>query len=43
MGGLFSTLSVLALLMLSLTACNTIQGAGEDLERGAEEIQKAAS
>jgi len=26
----------------SLTACNTMQGAGKDLERGGEKIQNAA-
>ncbi|PLW81259.1 hypothetical protein CWI75_16665 [Kineobactrum sediminis] len=40
--GLFSRLSVLALLALPLTACNTIEGAGRDIERGGEEIQDAA-
>lgn len=40
--GLFSLLSVLALLTLPLTACNTLEGAGEDIERGGEEIQEAA-
>lgn len=29
-------------LMLSLAACNTIEGAGKDLEKGAENIQDAA-
>ncbi len=27
---------------LVLTACNTIQGAGKDIERGGEKIQDAA-
>lgn len=40
--GLFSLLSVLALLTLPLTACNTMEGAGKDIERGGEEIQEAA-
>lgn len=35
------------ILMLSsglwLTACNTIQGAGEDLEAGAEKVQECAN
>jgi entericidin A len=26
-----------------LTACNTMEGAGEDLERGGEKIQEKAS
>lgn len=28
------------LLVFSLTACNTIQGIGRDIERGGEAIQK---
>lgn len=40
--GLFSLLSVLALLTLPLSACNTLEGMGEDIEQGGEEIQEAA-
>lgn len=29
-------------IMLSLAGCNTLEGAGEDLERGGEEIQEEA-
>lgn len=28
--------------VFSVTACNTMQGAGEDIERGGEKIQDAA-
>ena len=28
--------------VVSLAACNTIEGAGEDIEKGAESIQDAA-
>ena len=31
-----------AVAALSLTACNTMQGAGKDIERGGEKIQGAA-
>jgi predicted small secreted protein len=31
-----------ALVALMLTACNTIEGAGKDIERGGEKIQGAA-
>lgn len=41
--GLFALLSVLALFTLPITACNTLEGAGEDIERGGEEIQEAAN
>jgi len=27
---------------VSLTACNTVQGAGKDIERGGEKVQDAA-
>ncbi len=37
------TLALLAVLAsLSLTACNTFEGVGKDVERGGEKIQKAA-
>ena len=41
--GLFSLLSVLAFLAIPLTACNTLEGAGEDIEQGGEEIQEATN
>lgn len=28
--------------VMSSTACNTVEGMGEDIERGGEEIQEAA-
>ena len=31
-----------ASLLLSLSACNTVQGLGKDLEKGGEAIQKVA-
>ncbi|TMH16931.1 MAG: entericidin A/B family lipoprotein [Betaproteobacteria bacterium] len=31
-----------ALAAISLTACNTIQGAGKDVERGGQKIQEEA-
>lgn len=36
------TYLVLALATVALTACNTIQGAGEDLQAGGKAIEKAA-
>lgn len=33
----------LAALSLGLTACNTVEGAGRDLERGGEMVQDAAN
>lgn len=30
-----------AMMMASLSACNTIQGIGKDLEKGGEAIQKS--
>tara|TARA_B100000941_G_C28303486_1_gene447717 strand:+ start:542 stop:682 length:141 start_codon:yes stop_codon:yes gene_type:complete len=35
-------LSLLALVGLLLTGCNTIDGMGEDIEKGGEHIQEAA-
>jgi entericidin B len=32
---------VAAFAMLSLNACNTVQGVGKDIEKGGEAIQKA--
>lgn len=31
------------LMVLSLTACNTVQGLGKDIEKGGQKIEKAAS
>ncbi len=33
----------LLLAVLSLTACNTVQGIGKDIEKGGKAIEKAAS
>ena len=35
-------LAVAALSCLSLTACNTVEGFGRDMERGGESVQDAA-
>lgn len=35
------TLCLAATLAFSLSACNTVQGIGRDIERGGEAIQKA--
>jgi predicted small secreted protein len=35
-------LAVLSLGSISLTACNTIQGAGKDVERAGEKVQSEA-
>ena len=35
-------LSALALLMLVLAACNTVKGAGRDVDKAGEVIQKTA-
>ncbi len=37
----FLALAVLAASMAALTACNTMHGAGKDMERGGEKIQDA--
>ncbi|MDR1854197.1 MAG: entericidin A/B family lipoprotein [Azoarcus sp.] len=34
-------LSVLLLVFLGLTACNTVRGVGKDIEAGGKAIQKA--
>ena len=39
---LFTTLAA-SFLAASLSACNTIQGAGKDVEKGGEKIQKEAA
>jgi len=36
------TLIAASFLAASLSACNTIQGAGKDVEKGGEKIQKEA-
>jgi predicted small secreted protein len=36
------TLTILALTSLSLTACGTLNGAGQDIENAGESIQDAA-
>ncbi|MAF97083.1 MAG: entericidin EcnAB [Micavibrio sp.] len=36
------TLSALALACISLSACNTIEGAGRDIEHAGETVQDAA-
>lgn len=33
---------VLALMMIAITGCNTIEGAGKDIERGGEKVQDSA-
>ncbi|MFT4173855.1 MAG: entericidin A/B family lipoprotein [Rhodocyclaceae bacterium] len=33
---------VLALMMIAITGCNTIEGAGKDIERGGEKVQSGA-
>ncbi|MDV6317988.1 entericidin A/B family lipoprotein [Chromohalobacter sp. HP20-39] len=39
-----ATVAILGLLVLAaLSGCNTIHGAGEDIERGGEAVQEAAS
>jgi predicted small secreted protein len=37
------SLLVLILMSLSVTACNTVEGAGRDLEEAGEEVQEAAA
>jgi len=39
----FMTLTILATLTFGVAGCNTIQGAGQDIERGGEAIQDAAN
>lgn len=38
----FFSLMALATITLGLSACNTISGAGQDIQNGGEAIQKAA-
>ncbi|MGL5632468.1 MAG: entericidin A/B family lipoprotein [Azovibrio sp.] len=33
---------LIALATLAVTACNTVQGVGKDIEKGGEAIQKSA-
>ncbi|HPR06565.1 MAG TPA: entericidin A/B family lipoprotein [Denitromonas sp.] len=35
-------LIVAAMALVSLSACNTVRGVGQDIEKGGEAIQKAA-
>ncbi len=37
------TLAVLGLALVSLSACNTVQGAGQDIENAGESVQDAAN
>lgn len=37
-----STLFLLLVIVAQLTACNTIQGFGKDVQRGGEAIEKTA-
>jgi predicted small secreted protein len=39
---LVAMLTVVVIGTFSLTGCNTVEGAGKDIERAGEEIQKAA-
>lgn len=34
--------SALAIIFMTLTACNTVQGVGEDVKQGGETIKKGA-
>lgn len=34
---------IAVLLMVTLAGCNTLRGAGEDIEQGGEAIQRSAS
>lgn len=36
-------LSAVAFILALLAACNTMEGAGKDIERGGEKIQKKAN
>ncbi len=38
----FLTLSILALIGLSMTACETVEGAGRDMEHAGESVQDAS-
>jgi predicted small secreted protein len=39
---LFTCLCLLGVISVFLCGCNTIEGMGKDIERGGQEIQKAA-
>jgi predicted small secreted protein len=39
---IFCTTLLMVLAVLNLSACNTIAGAGKDIEKGGEAIQKSA-
>lgn len=39
---IIATVSALACVALFISACNTVEGAGKDIEKGGEAIQKAA-
>lgn len=39
----FFTIVVLALSAVSFAACNTMEGAGKDIERGGEKLQRSAN
>jgi len=38
----FFVITLAALSLLSLTACNTMEGLGEDIKKGGEKLEKAA-
>ena len=38
----FFALTVIMTALTSLTACNTVEGAGKDIERGGEKLKDAA-
>ena len=39
---LIATVSALAFVAMMVSACNTVEGAGEDIEKGGEALQRAA-
>lgn len=39
----FLTIASLSVIGISLTACETIEGAGQDIENAGESVQKAAN
>jgi len=39
---LIAGLLILAVIGLAIPACNTVEGAGEDIEKGGEALQRAA-
>jgi len=39
---LAALMALMTLMTLGLTACNTVQGIGKDIEKGGEAIQKSA-